>query len=302
MKQIDFSSKQHIMLEDEEGLRVPMSEPYFRSKLVAPRTWQVLSDGDYSYLLEGDEEALLIDSGYGAGNIRKYCQTLTDKPLSRIANTHDHFDHTANNCYFDCAYMSAETQPLATIPFPSFEGIDFPRDYRIEIVDDGDFIPLKGRDLLVLKVPDHAVGSLVFLDKSARILFSGDEIMGHGMNLHGSVETRVLHLRKLAAYRSDYDTLCAGGGIMDAAIIDQYLANAEAILGGAVGVPYVPMPFPNFSQTDEEGRVVWKRRFPHPGDGPKNFGDIQPHKLTHEFAGVTISYDARMVRDKVLPQ
>lgn len=302
MKPIDFSSKQHIMLEDEQGLRVPMSEPYFRCKLVAPRTWQVLSDGDYSYLLEGDEEALLIDSGYGAGNIREYCQTLTDKPLSRIANTHDHFDHTANNCYFDCAYMSAETQPLATIPFPSFDGIDFPRDYKVEIVDDGDIIPLKGRDLLVFKIPDHAVGSLAFLDRSVRILFSGDEIMGHGMNLHGSVETRVRQLRKLSAHRSDYDTLCAGGGMMDATIIDQYLANAEAILDGAVGVPYAPMPFPNFSQTDAEGHVVWKRRFPHPGDGPKNFGDIQPYKRTHEFAGVTISYDSRMVLDEALPQ
>ena len=85
---IDFSCKKDIFLEDEDGLIVPMSEPYFRSKLIAPGTWQVLSDGDYSYLLEGDDEALLIDSGYGAGDIRAYCQTLTEKPLSQIANTH----------------------------------------------------------------------------------------------------------------------------------------------------------------------------------------------------------------------
>ena len=146
---IDFSCKKDIFLEDEDGLIVPMSEPYFRSKLIAPGTWQVLSDGDYSYLLEGDDEALLIDSGYGAGDIRAYCQTLTKKPLSKIANTHDHFDHTANNSYFDLAYMSAETKPLATIPFPSFAGIDFPRDYPVQIVGDGDVIPLKGRELLV---------------------------------------------------------------------------------------------------------------------------------------------------------
>ena len=81
---IDFSCKKDIFLEDEDGLIVPMSEPYFRSKRIAPGTWQVLSDGDYSYLLEGDDEALLIDSGYGAGDIRAYCQTLTEKPLSKI--------------------------------------------------------------------------------------------------------------------------------------------------------------------------------------------------------------------------
>ena len=73
--------------------------------------------------------------------------------------------------------MSAATKPLATIPFPSFAGIDFPRDYPVQIVGDGDVIPLKGRELLVFEIPDHAVGSLAFLDRKERILFSGDEFM-----------------------------------------------------------------------------------------------------------------------------
>ena len=155
---IDFSCKHDIWLEDEDGSLQRMDEPFFKSWEIAPGTWKILSDGDFSYLLEGDDEAILIDSGYGAGNIREYAQSLTEKPLSRICNTHDHFDHTANNCYFDLAYMSAETRPLATRPFPSFQGIAFPRDYPVEIVDDGDVIPLTGRDLKVIKIPDHAVG------------------------------------------------------------------------------------------------------------------------------------------------
>lgn len=32
---IDFSCKKDIFLEDEDGLIVPMSEPYFRSKRIA---------------------------------------------------------------------------------------------------------------------------------------------------------------------------------------------------------------------------------------------------------------------------
>lgn len=153
VKPYDFSCKRHILLEDEQGVCVPMSEPYFRSWQIAPRTWRVLSDGDYSYLLEGDDgDALLIDSGYGAGSIREYCEQLIGRPVPRIVNTHDHFDHTANNGYFDLAYMSKEIVPLATLPFPSFEGITFPRNYTIQIVEDGDFIPLKGRDLRVLGV------------------------------------------------------------------------------------------------------------------------------------------------------
>ena len=53
MEAIDFSSKHHILLEDEDGLRVPMDQPYFRATPIAPDTWRVLSDGDYSYLLAG---------------------------------------------------------------------------------------------------------------------------------------------------------------------------------------------------------------------------------------------------------
>ena len=141
---IDFSCKHDIWLEDEDGSLQRMDQPFFRAWPIAPGTWQILSDGDFSYMIEGEDEALLIDSGYGAGNIRTFAQDLTDKPLSRICNTHDHFDHTANNSYFDLAYMSRETRELATRPFPSFSGIDFPRDYPVQEVTDGDVIPLRG--------------------------------------------------------------------------------------------------------------------------------------------------------------
>lgn len=58
--------------------------------------------------------------------------------------------------------MSAATKPLATIPFPSFAGIDFPRDYPVQIVGDGDVIPLKGRELLVFEIPDTRSAALRF--------------------------------------------------------------------------------------------------------------------------------------------
>lgn len=296
MNSIDFSCKHDILLAGEDGSLVPMDEPYFRATEVAPNTWRILSDGDYSYLIEGEDEALVIDSGYGAGNIREFCQTLTEKPVRRIANTHDHFDHTANNGYFELAYMSAETKPLATIPFPSFAGIEFPRDYAVEIVDDGDIIPLKGRGLLVLKIPDHTEGGTAFLDKAGRILFSGDEIgMPMGKPLNGSVERWARHMEKLMQYRSEFDTICAGFGVMDATIVEQYLENARHILAGNEGVPAEAHPFPNFSSQTPDGQTVWKRKLPHPGDGPKNWGEGQEFKRVMDFAGCKITYDTRKI-------
>lgn len=57
---IDFLCKHHILLEHEDGSRQPMDVSFFQSEKIAPGTWQILSDGDYSYLVEGENEALVI--------------------------------------------------------------------------------------------------------------------------------------------------------------------------------------------------------------------------------------------------
>lgn len=294
---IDFSCKHDIWLEDEDGILQRMSEPYFRSWEIAPGTWKILSDGDFSHLLEGEDEAVMIDSGYGAGNIREYAENLTDQPVRHICNTHDHFDHTANNSYFDLAYMSEETVPLATRPFPSFEGIVFPRDYAVEIVHDGDVIPLAGRDLLALQIPDHAVGSLAFLDGRERILFSGDELMPQGKMLRGSVAHWARMLEKLMAVRDRFDRVFGGGGEVPAQIVEEQLACARHILSGHEGEPISPGRFPGEERVDQQGRRIWKRRLPHPGDGPKDLHAGIEYKRVMRFAHTAITYDIRRVTD-----
>lgn len=296
-KAIDFSSKHNILLKSEDGTLTPMDVPYFKSTLIAPGTWQILSDGDYTYLVEGDNEALVIDSGYGAGNIREYCQTLTKKPVRYIANTHDHFDHTANNSYFERAYMSAETKKKATIPFPSFAGINFPRDYPIEVIGDGYKFQLGNRELEVFEIPNHASGSLAFLDKRERILFSGDEIMGRGMRLNCSVEQFEKNMRKIAARRKDYDRLCGGPGIFDASFVDKFLANAQYLLAGHEGEPVTPQVRPAAAPADPSGPVIYDRRVPHPPDRPKNMGEANANLRKMTYADCDINYDIRRIKD-----
>ena len=48
------------------------------------------------YLLLGEEKALLIDTGWGAGNLRGLVEKLTDKPVEVIL-THGHLDHSGGN-------------------------------------------------------------------------------------------------------------------------------------------------------------------------------------------------------------
>lgn len=234
MKKIDFSSKHEIYIRNFDGTYQPMDEPFFQAEEVAPNTWKVLSDGDYSYVVAGDTQAVVIDSGYGAGNIREFCQTLTDKPIHAIVNTHHHFDHTANNCYFDLVYMDAKAKALATIPYPSFEGIVFPRDYKVETVSDGYIIDLGGRTLEVFQLPDHTDDGICLLDRKAHLLFTGDEFM-NSKNLSGSVEHWKQCLDKLMPYRRLFEQLCAGEGILPASIVDKQYKITELVLGGKEG-------------------------------------------------------------------
>ena len=296
--QIDFSCKHGILLEDTQGVRTPMDVPYFRSSEIAPRTWQILSDGDYSYLLEGDDgDALLIDSGYGAGNIRTYCEDLIGHPVPRIVNTHHHFDHTAMDAYFDLVYMSSESVPLATLPYPSFDGIVFPRDYAVQIVEDGDTIPLKGRDLLVFKIPDHAPGSIAMLDRAQRLLFAGDEFgMPFGKPINNYVEDWAQLMEKLVPYRAAYDRVLCGPGEAEADIAEKTLANCRAVLAGAEGEPFSSPPFNAWEATDAQGRHVWKRQLPHPGDGPKNWVDETAWTRRYGIPPFAIVYDIRRIR------
>ncbi|SDO12769.1 MBL fold metallo-hydrolase [Acetanaerobacterium elongatum] len=266
MKPLNLSSLHGILIEDEEGNIQPMDEPYFKAKEIAPGTWQVLSDGDYTYVIEGDDEIIAIDSGMGAGNIRAFCQTLSNKPLYRMFNTHNHFDHTLNNYLFDVVYMSEKSYEGRCEPFGEFAGMDIPNDYPVVFLKDGDVVNLKGRELQVFNIEEHRSGSLQFLDRKQRILFCGDELNGNFFDSRISVEQSYRNVKRWMSFRDSYDLLCAGNGIHDASYVDKYYATLEYILDGHEneGVEfYVPYADRRASISSKDGKLVFARRAPH---------------------------------------
>lgn len=302
IQKIDFSSKHDVLIRGEDGVLLPMDTPYFESDCIAPGTWRVRSDGDVSYLVEGEREAIVIDSGYGAGNLRTFCQSLTARPVRCIINTHDHFDHTANNAYFEKAYMTEATRPLATIPYPSFAGIHFPRDYPVEIVRDGDRIDLGGRTLEVIEIPDHAVGSIALLDSQERILFSGDEITTSFKWINGFVDTVLGQMKKLRGRGDRFDVIWTGpGDSCPAHVIDQYIETLEYILGGGKGEPgmgYHPPKRPEMELSpDLTGRTVYDRWQPRPCDRKLNHSQDENCDICHVSRfGVLVIYHPDRLR------
>ncbi|MFV0465591.1 MAG: MBL fold metallo-hydrolase [Lachnospiraceae bacterium] len=265
MKPLDMSIFHNVLLEDEEGNIQPKDQPYFKSVEIAPGTWQVLSDGDYTYVLEGEDELLAIDSGMGAGNIREFCQSLSDKPLYRILNTHNHFDHTANNYLFDAVYMSQESYEGRCQPFQVFAEIGIPDDYPVVFIKDGDIIDLKGRELEVFHIEEHCIGSLQFLDRKARILFCGDELNGNFFDSRISLEHSYRNISRWMSFRDSYDLLCAGNGIHDAVYVDRYYNTLKYLLDGHEHEGeefYTPFADGRATVDQLDGKSVYARRSP----------------------------------------
>lgn len=268
MTYYDWSCKKDTLIKNFDGTLLPMSEPYFSARQIAPDTWRILSSGDYSYLLAGDGQGLLIDSGYGAGNIRAFCENLCGMPVPWIANTHAHFDHTANNGYFDLVYISETDYPNATIPFASFHGVEFRKDYPVQFIKSLDVIPLPGRELLCFDLGDHSPGSMAFLDKKTGILFSGDEIWT-SKPLRGAPAAFAAKLEVIAWYRQDFDILYAGNGEYGAGVLDKLLRCCQRAMAGDPGEkPPQDLGLLGFwGDTLEDGTVVFDRIRPHKGDG-----------------------------------
>ncbi len=151
-----------------------------------------------SYLILGEQRALLFDTGLGIGDIRKVVDQLTDLPVS-VLNSHTHYDHIGGNYQFDdlertyamntpFTLKHAQGESHAEVAFAVAEGwiwkpvpAGFDRQlYRVrpfaiaETVIDGSTIDLGGRTLQVLVTPGHAPDAICLLDRKNRLLFTGD--------------------------------------------------------------------------------------------------------------------------------
>lgn len=147
----------------------------------------------HCYLLEGEEKALLIDTGLGICDISAEVKKLTDKPVAAVA-THVHWDHLGGHRYYPEFYAHAAELDWLNGSFPLsretvremvLDRCDPPVDFRVEdyemfqgtptrLLSDGDIIDLGGRRLEVLHTPGHSPGHMCFFEQERGYLFTGD--------------------------------------------------------------------------------------------------------------------------------
>ena len=87
-----------------------IGDGWFLAHRLGEAIWRISDHGqDNIYLVAGSKAALLIDTGWGVGDLPAFAARLTPLPLS-VANTHGHVDHALGNDQFDRVYIAEATR------------------------------------------------------------------------------------------------------------------------------------------------------------------------------------------------
>ena len=148
----------------------------------------------HCYLLCGQDESVLIDTGLGVSNIKRIVDILTTLPVT-VLTTHVHWDHIGGHGSFDrIAVHEAEKnwingsfpltlkevkEQLTKLPcaLPEEFDLDSYRLFQGEpqiLLHDGDGFDVGGRTIRVLHTPGHSPGHCCFYEQERRYLYSGD--------------------------------------------------------------------------------------------------------------------------------
>lgn len=267
---------------------------------IMPRTW-CISEFQLvnAFLVEGDEYAALIDTGCGIGNIGEAAQKITNKPI-KILLTHAHMDHNGGIYTLPNAkvYMHPQDEALlqkteknfgkslnemrkkyvetrVPVRFPGEGHVEAllklipdsetDNQYQWEAVQDAQEIELGNRTLHVIHTPGHTDGSVCYLDKKSRILFSGDtanqEIIlmrqpDNNMNLVKQYHDTMKRLWQESEY---YDSLAIGHGenLLENSIIKDYLDLTERLLTGEILGQYEEKDFRKGDVARFGNAVLW---------------------------------------------
>lgn len=157
------------------------------------------------YLLEGEDRALLIDTGVGIGDLGGFVESLTEKPIT-VLLTHTHWDHIGGASQFDDVRVSETELPedgVVRIDSLSSEFTHRPREFADRWLAEGNAFPdefdpetysfdpapatavtpdttidLGGRAVEVRATPGHSPGHVVVLDRESETVYGGDIIHG----------------------------------------------------------------------------------------------------------------------------
>jgi glyoxylase-like metal-dependent hydrolase (beta-lactamase superfamily II) len=243
--------------------RVPLPDTWFEVYEVAHSVFAIYeprqSEGTISYLILGNERAVLFDTGMGIGDLKKLTSELTKLPIV-VLNSHTHDDHVGSNWQFSTIYgmdtdftrqsalgSSADAQKEIA---PSEICGDLPagfdaktyatRPWKItKYIHDGESIDLGGRALKVIATPGHTPDAICLFDQANGLLFTGDTYYPGTIWLYRP-ETDLgaygKSVQRLAALAPQIKTVLGAHDfpVAPAAVLPSLVADFEAVRAGKI--------------------------------------------------------------------
>jgi len=195
--------------------------------------WAIQDGQVRMYLLDGGRQSFLIDTGYGSGDLKAYVSSIAGGDII-VVHTHMHGDHTSGDGQFAAFYMSRADADMIRSKCPAGAAIHY--------LEDGDIISAGEMTLEAVAIPGHTPGSMAFLDRKDRILFSSDSFAKNFpiyMQFPGQSLTDYLaSMEKMQSLDSSYDTICPMHGELDIdkSYIPRTITCCRRILDGTVEV------------------------------------------------------------------
>jgi hydroxyacylglutathione hydrolase len=210
------------------------------------------------YLLEGKNEAYLIDTGYGVCSLLKTVKNLTSLPVT-VINTHGHPDHGGGNGEFEKAFMnpidfklykktcrnfirkfaiSKMLQVNKDREKPNLKTDFIKYKYNLLPLEEGHVFDLGNRKLKVIYTPGHTPGSICLYDDEHGDLFAGDTLASREEWLFlpssTTVEKYLQTLQKIKAACPNVKRILCGHSPspVSGEIIDDYISCCEEVLTG----------------------------------------------------------------------
>jgi hydroxyacylglutathione hydrolase len=261
-----FNSLVYFWLNLKKGADVTMTgKQWFKKRIIADDIILLDDNGQSNtYLITGSKRSMLIDTGWGIGDLPGAVGELTSTPVI-VVNTHGHPDHGCGNYQFDSAYVSKEDEYLlrgyfdekirgwmikniGISPFPDGFSADkwiSAKPGGIMHLHDGQVFDLGGKTIEVVSMPGHTPGCVTLLDREDRMLFTGDSVLEGDvwMFLDESepLEVYLSSLKRLDSVSGGFDMLLPGHGRapISKAIISEFIRGVENILDGRLkGKPH----------------------------------------------------------------
>ena len=232
------------------------------------------SDGmgdPWMYLIIGGQKAMLVDTGFGLGDLKGLCSVLAPGKELIVVNTHGHPDHAYGNAQFEKVYCHEYDVPMLRAQNEHlwdylFEGSDrisgktiwaeFDREdiipfcpYEIIGCPDGHMFDLGGDfEVELIHMGGHTAGCCAFLEKKTGSLFIGDDLISMRVGMHAAppdapysefmtVSTMRSAFRRLSSRKAEFSHVYTGHFATDLenTTIDSMLEACDAICSDPIG-------------------------------------------------------------------